>query len=129
MKTENSIKAISIRCFNCNNIGHLSRNSDKPRKPMKCTLCGLEGHYKKYCTNSKITPTVGLVDTTFNKSKYIKRVKVKGYQYDVFCLIDTECDICLTKNSVAEILDLRYVIPNEVNRVPCTVIQNQMRLV
>jgi len=107
MKTENSIKTNGIRCFNCNNVGHLSRNCDKPRKPMKCTLCGLEGHYKKYCTNSKITPTVSFVETKFNKSKYIKRVKVNDFKDEVFGLIDTGCDICLMKNSVAEILGLK----------------------
>ncbi|XP_070537543.1 zinc finger CCHC domain-containing protein 7-like [Ptychodera flava] len=39
----------SIRCFNCGNNGHLSRNCSSPRKVTVCFLCAGQGHTERKC--------------------------------------------------------------------------------
>src|SRR5690606_19108296 len=38
-----------IRCYNCQETGHISKNCDKPRQPNFCTACKKEGHSRREC--------------------------------------------------------------------------------
>ncbi|KAL9978557.1 hypothetical protein ACROYT_G016089 [Oculina patagonica] len=40
-----------VRCYNCNEKGHLSQNCPEPKKITVCFLCGGVGHVKRYCPN------------------------------------------------------------------------------
>lgn len=40
-----------MRCFNCNEKGHLSQFCPEPKKTSVCFLCGVSGHVKRFCPN------------------------------------------------------------------------------
>ncbi|XP_027036183.1 zinc finger CCHC domain-containing protein 7-like [Pocillopora damicornis] len=40
-----------MRCFNCNEKGHLSQFCPEPKKTSVCFLCGGSGHVKRFCPN------------------------------------------------------------------------------
>lgn len=44
-------KPMSVRCHNCNEVGHLSKVCPKPKKVIVCYLCGGSGHSGKSCKN------------------------------------------------------------------------------
>ncbi|XP_024200317.1 uncharacterized protein LOC112203612 [Rosa chinensis] len=46
-------QAVPLRCFNCNQLGHMARNCVKP-KCRKCYKCGLKGHVVRECTQPKV---------------------------------------------------------------------------
>ncbi|CAH1723501.1 unnamed protein product [Aphis gossypii] len=94
-----------VRCYNCQQTGHISRDCDAPRKPLKCVICHQEGHTKKNCKT--VTQTVvSLVNTNLNKSGYIKMVKINNNPVLIQGLVDTGCDVCLIKASAAKQLNL-----------------------
>lgn len=95
------------RCYNCNGFGHINRECPKRKRPFKCTECGIGGHTKKYCKQSdQNTPAVSFINTTTAKYKYIAPIKINGCMEITYGLIDTGCDICLIKSSVAKKFNL-----------------------
>lgn len=40
-----------VKCYNCNEKGHLSQNCPQPKKISVCFLCGDVGHVKRFCPN------------------------------------------------------------------------------
>lgn len=45
---------ISVRCFNCNELGHMAKDCGKKKKNvMKCFHCGKSGHIKRNCWSLK----------------------------------------------------------------------------
>ncbi|XP_020601086.1 zinc finger CCHC domain-containing protein 7-like isoform X2 [Orbicella faveolata] len=40
-----------VKCYNCNEKGHLSQNCPLPKKISVCFLCGGVGHVKRHCPN------------------------------------------------------------------------------
>jgi len=94
-----------VRCYICQQTGHISRDCDAPRKPLKCVICHQEGHTKKYC-KTVTQPVVSLVKTNLNKSGYIKMVKINNNPLMIQGLVDTGCDVCLIKASAAKQLTL-----------------------
>jgi len=91
----------NVRCYNCSNYGHIGRDCPNPRKPMVCTNCGKEGHTKKYCQGKTEQPTVSFIQTQPNRSKYVKSVSINNHSKLATGLIDTGCDVCIIKLSVA----------------------------
>ena len=41
--------SVSVRCYNCNGIGHLSRNCRQRRQQPVCYKCNRPGHVARYC--------------------------------------------------------------------------------
>jgi hypothetical protein len=41
--------ARKIRCFNCNQWGHMKEACPDKIKPPKCSMCGVAGHLMDYC--------------------------------------------------------------------------------
>ncbi|XP_024200388.1 cold shock protein 1-like [Rosa chinensis] len=44
---------VPLRCFNCNELGHVARKCVKP-KCRKCYKCGQKGHVVRECTQPKV---------------------------------------------------------------------------
>ena len=51
------------KCFNCNQLGHLSRDCDKPKKIVKCYNCEGVGHIASRCDQPKanLSPSVNTI--------------------------------------------------------------------
>ena len=41
--------SVSVRCYNCNGMGHLSRNCRQRRQQAVCYKCNRPGHVARYC--------------------------------------------------------------------------------
>lgn len=61
--------------------------------------------YKKYC-KTVTPPVVSFVNAGSSKSSYIKMVKINNNQDSIQGLVDTGCDVCLIKSSIAKQLNL-----------------------
>lgn len=47
-----------IRCYNCNEVGHLSMNCPKPQRRIRCMKCQRSGHSSRDCTDTNYQRTV-----------------------------------------------------------------------
>lgn len=95
------------RCFNCQQTGHISRDCAQPRRPLKCSLCKMDGHSAKHCKGASI-PQVSLVS---NQSKpdmkyYIKEVYINAREVPIRGLVDTGSAFSIIKKSIAEKYEL-----------------------
>lgn len=95
----------SPRYYNCNDMGHISRDCRKSWRPFKCTECGAERHTKKYCKKTgQPTTSVSFINTLPKMSKYIEEIEINEPSPTIYGFIDT--GICLIKYSVAENINL-----------------------
>lgn len=94
-----------VRCYNYQLTGRISRYCKALCKPFKCALCFQEGHTKKYC-KTVTPPVISFVNADSSKSSYIKMVKINNNQDSIQGLVDTGCDVCLIKSSIAKQLNL-----------------------
>ncbi|XP_046574066.1 zinc finger CCHC domain-containing protein 7-like [Haliotis rubra] len=42
----------SVKCLNCNEVGHLSKDCPRPKKSQICIFCGYTGHFYRNCPQS-----------------------------------------------------------------------------
>ncbi|GIY18630.1 uncharacterized protein CEXT_683771 [Caerostris extrusa] len=94
------------KCFSCNLFGHISKDCPNP-----CTLCGLKGHSKKYCSKNKKEISLSVIDheSSVTADKYLRKATINNRS--VSCLLDTGASSCLLKESLAERLGI--------NMTPC----------
>ncbi|XP_046407908.1 uncharacterized protein LOC124172512 [Ischnura elegans] len=101
-----------MRCFNCNEGGHLARECVK-RPKMVCYSCGKEGHMARQCPRATPRREEGrnirriLQDHTNLKDEYYKRVKIDGKTVAGFVDLGSDC-VTLTE-SAAESLGMTYL--------------------
>ncbi|XP_015434716.1 PREDICTED: uncharacterized protein LOC107190432 [Dufourea novaeangliae] len=57
----------NVKCNNCNQAGHQSYNCSEPYKPLRCRMCGTQGHTETRCPQ-KMCLTCGKKQGTFRKT-------------------------------------------------------------
>jgi len=101
---------VGPKCFNCNGYGHISHDCLKPKRPLKCSKCGADGHTRGKCTtDTEEIPRVHQVQTlgkVSSLSSYVKTIFVNGNKLQG--LIDTGCSVCLIRVSSAEQSGVRW---------------------
>jgi hypothetical protein len=103
----------SIKCYNCNDGGHLSKDCPQPRRAPVCYKCNLEGHLARNCTTVTTAATSQQLAVTVNRTqnviaasasatpvKYLKQVTVNG-DFSILGLIDCGSSSCTMQASVA----------------------------
>ncbi|XP_053968466.1 uncharacterized protein LOC128869895 [Anastrepha ludens] len=85
----------SIKCFNCNEYGHIAANCPKPPRKERCAKCNKVGHDSKSCRYEK--STVATVVTENLYPPLLSSVLLNGDQYSAF--IDTGSDTSLISES------------------------------
>lgn len=101
---------VGPKCFNCNCYGHISHDCLKPKRPLKCSKCGADGHTRGKCTTeTEEIPRVHQVQTLGKVSSlnsYVKTIFVNGNQLQG--LIDTGCSVYIIRISSAEQSGIRW---------------------
>lgn len=107
VKTERS----EIKCFNCNKLGHFSRDCEETRRELICLNCQQKGHTQKHCPAKQTTQSVSTVnhaslDHVGALKVYIKDVSVGGEMLKG--LVDTGSAVCTIKVTQALIRGLPF---------------------
>lgn len=92
-----------MKCYNCDEYGHISKQCQKEKRTYKCLRCGEEGHTPRYCTKPRPMEK-GEVRIISDKrpntvSKYIKEIELDGKTY--VALIDPGSSDCTIKATAA----------------------------
>ncbi|GBM72860.1 hypothetical protein AVEN_39758-1 [Araneus ventricosus] len=102
-----------LKCFNCSNFGHISRNCSLPKSVLTCRECDESGHKAINCVAKENNHSgdkklsVGEVGKKLEKNDlYLKKVKLNNC-VNMQALIDTGSSCCLLKISVAQKLKLK----------------------
>ena len=97
VKTEMS----EIKCYRCNNLGHISKDCPLPQRVPFCSKCRQQGHTKSRCTSETTTETnnVSQVSTSPARpmSTYLKEVTIG--QNSSIGLVDTDAAVSTTRVS------------------------------
>lgn len=57
----------NMKCTNCHQPGHQKHNCPEPYKPLRCYMCGIQGHIETRCPQ-KMCLTCGRKQNTFRKT-------------------------------------------------------------
>ncbi|KAJ8945525.1 hypothetical protein NQ317_005406 [Molorchus minor] len=92
-----------MKCYNCDQFGHIAKNCSKEKRVYKCLRCGEEGHTPRHCSKPKPMDKgeVKLItnDQTSFVAKYIKEVKLDDKTY--VAMIDPGSSDCTIKATAA----------------------------
>ncbi|XP_036320389.1 uncharacterized protein LOC118734809 [Rhagoletis pomonella] len=90
----------SLKCFNCNEYGHVAVKCPHPQKKQRCTKCTKVGHDAKDC-RANMKPNVAEIGESKSTSQVppiIQHVTIEGKLYDA--LVDTGSDHSLISEAV-----------------------------
>lgn len=78
-------KDTRVKCFNCNDYGHISHDCPKPKRQLKCLNCQMEGHTRGRCSLVTDVAPQGLQVQTERRvsqhNSYVKTVSVNGNEF------------------------------------------------
>lgn len=103
---------VKMKCFNCNDFGHISPNCPKPlRRPLKCSVCDSDQHSHGHCPNAQkyIRQFTCSQDSSFSddddnfftasESPFYRKVYIN--EFYVTGLIDSSSSHVLVRSSMA----------------------------
>lgn len=102
---ESPRKFNKLRCFNCNELGHLADKCSKPRK--SCTICKRLGHVSTECRRKNSASVLLAKSLQASCSRYKITCKVNGQEVPE-CLVDTGCSGVLIQRGIAQKLGLTW---------------------
>ncbi|XP_036340627.1 uncharacterized protein LOC118749995 [Rhagoletis pomonella] len=94
----------AVRCFNCNEVGHIAAKCPQPSRRPRCSKCNKMGHEAKACNVSKST-LASLAEPYTIPPPFMKTVEIWGKVMSAF--VDTGSDYSLVATNV---------IPSDVQR-------------
>lgn len=99
------VTRVPVKCYNCDRLGHISRDCNRPRRPIKCSGYGSNQHTRRYCTETEPKRITGealradIGNEQLANNPFVKRVNINGTT--VTGLIDTGCSDVLVRATVA----------------------------
>lgn len=104
--SETSTQKFFPKCYNCNEMGHLSRDCPKPPKRPRCAKCGKSGHEAEECklSSGNVRFVRAIVD------EFHKIVKVNGNR--MLAYIDFGSNCVTIRKSECEALQLKVKTVN-----------------
>ncbi|XP_036335434.1 uncharacterized protein LOC118745873 [Rhagoletis pomonella] len=95
VKTEakGNVKPTQIKCFNCNEHGHIAVKCPQPQRKPRCTVCTKVGHEAKNC-NKK--PSVAKIADHHERDEappVMKLVELNGKQLEAFIDTGSVCSL------------------------------------
>lgn len=94
---------VGIKCYNCNGLGHMSRDCLKPKRPVKCSYCHADDHTRGKCPQSEAPPVQGYLVSKRREvlphNTYVKPAYINDKQFQA--MIDTGCSVTLIRSSAA----------------------------
>lgn len=88
-----------MRCFNCNNYGHISKNCEPPKKEPYCVRCKQLGHFQRACPTNISEVKIIQDQPSTSVNKYLKPVYINQAVFRSF--VDMGSAACLIKASIA----------------------------
>lgn len=108
----------TVRCYNCNEQGHIASNCMKEARPRgSCYKCGEVGHTSRTCTKEvkpegPTSTTTLVVNESRNISKYHFTIMINNVKFK--CLLDSGSVISIVKESYyKKYLDNYKLVPEE----------------
>lgn len=101
VKTETKVntKSTQIKCFNCNEHGHIAVKCPQPQRKPRCTVCTKVGHEAKNCHKKASVAKIGNHQEQDEAPPVMKLVELNGKQLEAF--IDTGSVCSLIRASAA----------------------------
>lgn len=89
---------VGLRCFNCNNYGHLSLNCPSLQRRARCNICNRSGHEAQNCRERESGPSlfqsvIGLNIRAAHATneKYFMLTKVNGSELRAYVDLGSQC--------------------------------------
>uniref|UniRef100_A0ABD2W8I8 RNA-directed DNA polymerase n=1 Tax=Trichogramma kaykai TaxID=54128 RepID=A0ABD2W8I8_9HYME len=92
----------SLKCYSCNEEGHIARECQNPKREFTCFKCNKPGHVASRCrvneknSNSEVN-VINVSNTYDSKDKFIRDVKIGDKYFKA--QIDTGAGVCTIKST------------------------------
>ncbi|XP_054745857.1 uncharacterized protein LOC129250245 [Anastrepha obliqua] len=99
-ETKCNAKQTQVKCFNCNEYGHIAIKCPQPQKKVRCTVCTKIGHEAKNCNKKPTVVEIGNHNESDEAPPVMKVVELNGKEFEAF--IDTGSVCSLIRESAAD---------------------------